>query len=1301
MGKITKKVPVIFAGNVPAMISSLENLTFDLGFTLSTKVKISCVYKDVTNKPKLKVRVKKTEGEPDEPTDSLTLTSNKVNGQFGLYKIELIASDIQIVNPDYIAPVPDPDGDGPEQGVEGTPDLPTHISDTKDNIVELMIQSIDQGLEPVTYHIPITIKPNTYRVPASGLLTSPVLLPDILADEFLFLQKFKLNKRLSSIKLQQQYATTLVPTQPSEGDDKVYHTLAYHGFSDANITTNVLTINSSEMTVSINRQEGDMCLKLMTRSPDNKTVQVPATADPSKTEDYAMPATDRTTINFFNIEVSHWSTPVLFLEPKFITGYKGDRLPFKITNLEDTYARIEYSVQPESLAVVDSISKFVTFISAGYGKLHARAYDKYDMLFEETETQMFAEEAKTDNPVKIMMHNRKSGRLVTIKGNNKSLEDMVYAVSKETGVGITREYFNTTKALIGKPIILSPIHNARDYEGKVISSNFQVKFIGRRQHVGTVWEFARDQGFTNILDKRQKIMGNMVKQTDLYDAVPPIVNCDVWVRVQYIDSDGNYSEWSDPVMFSAKAHNPIVGGETIVAGDGNNGWDGCFYKAIPKENLVTYNYRGNFKTLYDNNIKTFKENMQVTYEDKKYTVKTPMTPDTVQIPGTEDDYWVEDTRNFLCHPKNLVEMYGVAVGMTDKNLDRYSYGAEGIGDIADTSADDYDESKDLKGWMFPDADYTWLKFGYQGKIIYVLNKPVCRKISWNDIAKREAHDGNRTVRLGNELYRLRMLTEDEYKVLLKGKSGMNNDALGIKEDSRELLLDETNRPTKKVISADGTVGEMGHGYRGATWRPVLEWIRPGTEPYIFLPWSPTADRENLVYDPITDTGYFGEVKKDNFITYENLRIAAGMTKGTLANNDRSYWSKFYWHGKIIYWSRQYVHAGSVMKDMADTVGIHLHGVSNVSETPFVRIKNVEFKLGVPTGSKWAIPPADGVGEDLGQYSMCNDLEYRVIEGFATDTTGGVQVGDSWASLPLAETRPGSQEIYSAECLTNGDGASGAVYRWTNTEVKGYFGINYSGGWLDGVNHEDSVQVVLETPKHFYIDKSYFDQFSLLYPEAWGSTDTGLGLDSMFFGDVALSIPKTIVDKRMADYQEMRKAADSGLYEIFYNNPNTGMAKGLFSWKTGWSDLPCHRLYYGGIVSDDPALKAHEWRDYIFYMKPNSQFYMPYQEGRRYVEMVYEYCCWDFTVGESIEDSVYTNGEESQFRVYVKADISKYTADFGNGFTASHHYGFWNYWADFDYRRLVRATNMMNLFNKKYYENGKVIHPTDDTGFVPS
>ena len=206
---------------------------------------------------------------------------------------------------------------------------------------------------------------------------------------------------------------------------------------------------------------------------------------------------------------------------------------------------------------------------------------------------------------------------------------------------------------------------------------------------------------------------------------------------------------------------------------------------------------------------------------------------------------------------------------------------------------------------------------------------------------------------------------------------------------------------------------------------------------------------------------------------------------------------------------------------------------------------------------------------------------------------------------------------------------------------------------------------------------------------------------MFFGDVALSIPKTIVDKRMADYQEMRKEADKGLYDILYNNPNTSIAKNLFTWRSGWSDIPCHRLYYGGIVDGNPALKAHEWRDYIFYMKPNSQFYMPYQEGHRYIEMAYEYCCWDFTPGESIEDRSYTNGEESQFRVYVKADISKYGTEDESGFAQSHHLAFWNYWLDFDYRRLVRATNMMNLFNKKYYENGKVIHPTDDTGFVPS
>ncbi len=201
---------------------------------------------------------------------------------------------------------------------------------------------------------------------------------------------------------------------------------------------------------------------------------------------------------------------------------------------------------------------------------------------------------------------------------------------------------------------------------------------------------------------------------------------------------------------------------------------------------------------------------------------------------------------------------------------------------------------------------------------------------------------------------------------------------------------------------------------------------------------------------------------------------------------------------------------------------------------------------------------------------------------------------------------------------------------------------------------------------------------------------------MFFGDVALSIPKTIVDKRMADYQEMRKVADSGLYSQFYNDSNNLSNQGQLSWQQAWSDTPCHRYYYGKVASDDPVLYTDIYHNLNLYIAPLTGYWIG---GAEEFQIAFEYCWWDIKDGWGTWSGRY--GPDNSAARYLYFDFSVYKTPGYGGWDVGSHYIYWNYWKHKHYEQLIHATNMMNLFNKKYYENGKVIHPTDDTGFIPS
>lgn len=72
------------------------------------------------------------------------------------------------------------------------------------------------------------------------------------------------------------------------------------------------------------------------------------------------------------------------------------------------------------------------------------------------------------------------------------------------------------------------------------------------------------------------------------------------------------------------------------------------------------------------------------------------------------------------------------------------------------------------------SDEPWLKFSYLGKVEFVAKKTFRHSISWNNINAVNAVFGNRTIKIGDKTYKIR---------LMKGKTeGKQNDSSSYKGD---------------------------------------------------------------------------------------------------------------------------------------------------------------------------------------------------------------------------------------------------------------------------------------------------------------------------------------------------------------------------------------------------------------------------------------------------------------------------------------------------------------------------------------
>lgn len=343
-------------------------------------------------------------------------------------------------------------------------------------------------------------------------------------------------------------------------------------------------------------------------------------------------------------------------------------------------------------------------------------------------------------------------------------------------------------------------------------------------------------------------------------------------------------------------------------------------------------------------------------------------------------------------------------------------------------------------------DSGWLKFVHQGKIKYVAKKPFMHTVSWNDIAKAEAVYGNRTVRIGSRLFRVSLLSGAEADPSSWTSSSTATDNKGAGSEWNELIYRvHTDVPTDGTTTYHGgkQVGAnwwnfsdvdmvmtsgSGNGsytwcketlsfntalraFRGGAslsyfsdrassdtgtgfgWRPCLTLI---SEEEIASPTSTLYKAEatgvgpsaaSLQYDPITDTGYYGEVSSAQFYTGTQVSTACAVTSGTL-QNDTEGWLKFYWHGQVLFIAKK-TFRYSLSWDQINTAnaiyGVNLGSTGKKTITHSGSSTSYDVKL--MKGAVKDPSPANGDGRQW------NELLYRVCAGTETG-----EIGANWATF---------------------------------------------------------------------------------------------------------------------------------------------------------------------------------------------------------------------------------------------------------------------------------------------------------------
>ena len=575
----------------------------------------------------------------------------------------------------------------------------------------------------------------------------------------------------------------------------------------------------------------------------------------------------------------------------------GTKYSYSISNTE----RISYSTTYREIKA----------LAAGYARLSITAEDSSGSTITKYVNVVVSE--ATDSPINIMFHNRTTNRLTTLKAHANMEEDLEFKLPSANGKLLVDESINSsTIRTIYQPEITYPKNGVVNFLGDIQASDYMVRFGSTTvTHVKSYWEFATDSEFTDIIGCYEKAYG------DLTTINHKFFDINTYVRVKYVGSDGSESLWSDGIYIHHGKVDIDDGLTNITKGHENTG---AYYGVIPYSDLVSNRkYKGDYtwlkngfvKNAEDNSYSTaivFEEGWLVSHNDTLYYAVQDMTTSTYQEPGDESTgtnglYWAVDNRLPLGTYEWVVDHLGVGCGITVSSTFQ-SY---------DTKYVTYNNN--IGNVIYPEGSY--IKFNYRGKILYVSQKPICSNIAWNDLAKYSLTLNNRTIRIANQLYKVRLLTQDEYQALFVDlwEDDSSTKATFSLSDY-QFIHDEQTGSYRNVINEDGYVSSIDPKARDGVWRVVFEVVDEGDATYCNLPPCAQGNGEytsEIVYDKYTDTGFIGYISSTGTDSTNGYSIPTTSTVVNAMNistycssiNSDSAWLVYYWHGQIIYISSLY------------------------------------------------------------------------------------------------------------------------------------------------------------------------------------------------------------------------------------------------------------------------------------------------------------------------------------------------------------------------------------------------------------
>jgi hypothetical protein len=586
------------------------------------------------------------------------------------------------------------------------------------------------------------------------------------------------------------------------------------------------------------------------------------------------------------------------------------------------------------------------------------------------------------------------------------------AESNWSGVSV----FSTGDVTVGTPTLSVEGSPTDVPESPLLETSAFSVIGGSDTHLNTDWQILNDQ----LVVVWESLADSANKLSVTVDAGVLQESTTYTFRARHRGTTYGVGAWVS-VVATTKAmffdDNSDVDGLTFAAMDTAGNFDSTtntgFFGEIPATDLIDdYDYRGTWSASI-----AYTTGQSVVYNGVKYVALTSTTGNQPDISPTQ---WDVDTRENLPTGRWLFEHMGFG---------------QGVLQFAGNTA----------------SDAGWLKFYSHGKVLYVAKKPFAHSISWDAIACRDGVFGDRTVRIGTKLYKVRLLTGaasdpidltniaatdsctqnygggSEYNELIyrihqtvvtcgsntydggpqvgaNWASYTDADLVIAAGDGRYKWTQETasNNTSDRVGRGAARLSYLysltsSGGNTGLGWLPVLELISDGDEPYNSAVLG--VGQTQLTYDFHTDTGYFGTVSSAEFISGSALASSIGLTSGT-AINDTTDWLKFYWHGQIHYIPMKPLrHSVSwdAIYDRGAVYGVSSMGLFGKGTVAPSVVQNREVTIGTDTFRVKLLKGAENgdvdgstsfpAADESGRNSEYNDLIYRVHQDVPSSASG--------------------------------------------------------------------------------------------------------------------------------------------------------------------------------------------------------------------------------------------------------------------------------------------------------------------------